>query len=107
MRIVSLLPSSTEIVCQLGLRDALVGVMTDSGMFRNAVVKSSDAGGRLLEVQIPFDKPVRLLVTGFRLALVDAAGKTVPTGGAANVVSRASGALLAQPVTYTVSGILP
>jgi hypothetical protein len=88
-------------------RDVFAGVITDAGVFRNAVVKSNDSRGRLLEVPIPFDKQVRLLVTGVRVRLTDSTGKNVPTGGGTSQVSLASGGPTAQAVSYTVSGVLP
>src|SRR5207248_4238068 len=42
--------------------NVLIGVLTSSGRFRHALVKSSDAAGQNHEISIPFDTPVRLSV---------------------------------------------
>jgi carboxypeptidase family protein len=88
-------------------RDVFAGVITDAGVFRNAVVKARDSRERTLEVPIPFDTPVRLLITGVRVTLTDGGGKAVPSGGGINQVSLASGGASALAVSYSVSGVLP
>jgi hypothetical protein len=62
---------------------------------------------RLLAVPIPFDTPVRLLITGVRVTLTDGGGKAVPAGGGIHQVSLASGGASALAVSYSVSGVLP
>jgi hypothetical protein len=88
-------------------RDVFAGVITGGGVFRNAVVKARDSRERTLEVPIPFDTPVRILVTGVRVKLTDGGGKAVPPGGGIDQVSLASGGPSVLAVSYSVSGVLP
>ena len=88
-------------------RNVLVGIMTSAGVFRNAVIKSKDAAGHLLEVPVPFDQPVRLSVQGNRVALTDSTGKSVPASGFTTAFTRLSNEPVSIPIVLTVSGLIP
>jgi hypothetical protein len=52
----------------------LVGLVGDNAVFQSASVASQDAAGRNYQVLIPFDTPLKLVVSSFFFRLSDAAG---------------------------------
>src|SRR6266567_4386316 len=70
----------------------MAGVFTTSRLYLDTYVRSRDVGGTLLEVSIPFDEPVRLLVSGIHVALIDNTNTPVGPRGATLIVANSSAA---------------
>src|SRR5438067_8268412 len=58
-------------------KDVVIGVLTSSGRFRHAPMKSTDAGGQNHEISVPFDTPVRLSLSSAQVSLADDKGKAL------------------------------
>jgi hypothetical protein len=59
----------------------LMGVPSDSFVFHPATMVSTDANGRNLQVVIPFDAPIKLVVSSAFFRLADAAGQPLARPG--------------------------
>ena len=88
-------------------RHVVVGVFSGAGLFYAAPLKSADAAGRLHQIWIPFDTPLKLSLLGKSVTLSDERGLAVSAAGATAPVSRARNGPPAVPVVYTVTGVAP
>jgi hypothetical protein len=80
----------------------MAGVMTKAGAFLPAFVKSTDTTGRTLQIPVPPNESVQLMISGFQVALTDPTGAIVPAGGGRITVVPSL-----SSITFTVSGLVP
>jgi hypothetical protein len=86
-------------------RDVVVGVFSGAGGFHLATIQSADAAGRLHQVWVPFDAPVKLHISSAQLSLADATGAPAAATGVSLPVSQSKTAPAAQPVAFTITGL--
>ncbi|SPF42108.1 exported hypothetical protein [Candidatus Sulfopaludibacter sp. SbA4] len=84
-------------------RDVAVDVLTPARVYFRARLASQDPAGRTMEVPIPSDRELRVLVTPTQVSLVDATNTAVPGAGTIMAVTHPGAATAPALVTFTVS----
>jgi hypothetical protein len=83
----------------------LLGVSNDALVFHPAQLTSEDSNGRNHQIVIPFDAPVKLVVSSFFFQLSDASGIPLPRTGSVAIPVTVPTGQQPVPIKLTVTGV--
>ena len=85
-------------------RYLVLGVMGPGGHFHALRRRSADATGVNYQLDVPYEKPFRMLLRGVGLSVADSANNAVPAAGLSVPLLYSSTAPAAPVLTFTVTG---